>query len=194
VTYLGIMGPQDGVEHALRAAEIIIHQFGRNVGFLFMGDGDSGPSLRQLAADLQLTENVIFTGMVDGRELLRNLSASDVCVCPEPANGLNEYLTTIKAMEYMAMGKPIVAYDLQETRFSAGDAALYATPNDVHDFAMKILELLDDPARRDRMGRVGRQRVRNELAWRYSRARLLEAYDHVLADSTAPVRNSRSVN
>jgi glycosyltransferase involved in cell wall biosynthesis len=101
-----------------------------------------------------------------------------VCVSPDPANNLNEFHTMNKTMEYMAMGKPAVAFDLKETRVSAQGAAVYARPNDVSDLGTKLLELLDDPEQRAEMGRIGLERVKGELCWEHSQPALLAAYAH----------------
>jgi glycosyltransferase involved in cell wall biosynthesis len=103
---------------------------------------------------------------------------------------MNDKSTMNKIMEYMALGKPIVQFDLAEGRFSARDASLYAAKNDPRDMAAKIAELLDDPARRAAMGAYGRARVENELEWRYEVPKLLAAYDALGIDarrSHAPV-------
>jgi len=81
-------------------------------------------------------------------------------------------------MEYMYFALPIVAYDLRETRVSAQRAAVYASPNDEHDLAKRVGELLDAPADRAEMAKYGYSRVRESLAWQYSIANLLAAYDH----------------
>jgi glycosyltransferase involved in cell wall biosynthesis len=179
VTYAGLMAPQDGVDLALRAAHLIVHAHGRQgVAFLFVGDGDALGPMRALASRLNLTRQVRFLGRLAPEHMARYLAVSDVCIAPEPANGFNELHTMRKVFDYMAAGVPIVAFDLKETRYSAGNAALYARPNDVEDFAAKILDLLDDPCRRRQMGRAGAERSRRELSWEYGRARLLDAYAH----------------
>ena len=76
----------------------------------------------------------------------------------------------------MALGKPIVQFDLTEGRYSAQEASLYAKENDEIDLAEKIVALIDDPEQRRRMGEIGRQRVENELEWKYSAPILLDAY------------------
>ena len=113
--------------------------------------------------------------------MARYLSSADVCLAPDPKNPLNDVSTMNKIVEYMAMSRPLVSFDLVEARVSAGDAALYATPNDEREFARLIAELLDDPERRARMGALGRERVEQELSWEHSRRELLQAYETVLA-------------
>jgi glycosyltransferase involved in cell wall biosynthesis len=180
VAYLGVMGPQDGVDLALRAAHEVIHSLGRtDVHFTFLGKGDHTPTLQKLATSLGIDPWVEFTGRVTDTDLVRFLSTADVCISPDPSNGLNEFHTMNKTMEYMAMGKPVVAFDIRETRFSAAGAALYAEPNDVYQFASRIVELLDDPEARERLGRIGRERVEQYLSWDRTKPNLLDAYAHL---------------
>jgi glycosyltransferase involved in cell wall biosynthesis len=120
--------------------------------------------------------HVRFTGRIPDEDLLRYLSTADVCVNPDRVNEMNDKSTMNKIMEYMAVGKPIVQFDMTEGRFSAQEASLYAKANDPRDFAEKILELLADPERRRRMGEFGRRRMETELDWRFSREALLRAY------------------
>lgn len=177
VCYLGVMGPQDGVDYGLRAAAWIVHHQQRpDVHFTFIGKGDALPQLKQLTADLGLEPYVTFTGRVSDEDLVRYLSTADVCISPDPENGLNEYHTMNKTLEYMAMGKPQVAFDLAEMRVSAGDAADYARPNEIEDFGARVLALLDDPDRRAAMGACGRKRIEEELSWDHTHHHLLAAY------------------
>ncbi|MET0658671.1 MAG: glycosyltransferase, partial [Steroidobacteraceae bacterium] len=130
-----------------------------------------------------LDEYVTFTGRVDDATLFTVLSTADVCVNPDRFNEMNDKSTMNKIMEYMALGKPIVQFELTEGRFSAQDASLYARKNDSKDLADKLLLLLADPAMRERMGSYGRQRVINALSWDHEVPRLLSAYDAVLGRS-----------
>ena len=141
-----------------------------------MGDGEYLPVLRALARELQLDEYVNFTGWTQSKDIVRYLTVADIGLSPDPQNGLNEYSTTIKTMEYMTMGKAIVAFDLAETRFSAQGAALYARPNDVEDFANKIEVLLENEELRLTMGSIGRKRIEEELSWNHMKKNLLLAY------------------
>ncbi|HEX6818319.1 MAG TPA: glycosyltransferase family 4 protein, partial [Ktedonobacterales bacterium] len=182
--YTGVMGVQDGVDVAIRALDILVHRRGRcDVGLVLLGDGPDGARLRDLIHELHLDDYVEFTGFVSHDVVRRYLSTVDVGLCPDPQNGLNEYCTMIKTMEYMALGKPVVAFDLIETRFSAQDAALYATPNSYEDFASKIETLLADADLRKRMGEFGQQRVRNALSWQHSITELLRAYRILFPDA-----------
>jgi glycosyltransferase involved in cell wall biosynthesis len=180
--YVGIMGVQDGVEYALRALYELVYRRGRrDVGLILMGEGESLCMLQALAHELGLDEYINFTGWIPIKDVARYLSVADICLIPDPLNGVNEYSTMLKTMEYMAMGKPIVAFDLYETRYSAGEAALYAVPNLASDFANKIEVLLGDEALRCRMGTIGRRRVEEELSWEHSRKNLLRAYETCFA-------------
>ena len=181
--YVGMIHRQDGAEGALRAADWIVnHEGRRDITFAFLGKGDDVPRLKQLALELRLDDFVTFTGWVEGEEVVQSLCTADVGLSPEPQNGMNEYLTMIKVLEYMGLALPVVAFDLKETRFSAQDAAVYASPNDFVDFGRLILELLDDPEKRGRIGRRGRERMlEGGLTWDHSRQVLLGAYESVLA-------------
>src|SRR4029077_8955673 len=180
--YLGVMGPQDGVDYALRAIAYLRNEIGRtDTHFVFMGAGDAFDEMVALSADLGISDIVEFTGRVPDEFVQRCLSSADVCLSPDPKNPLNDVSTMNKVVEYMAMSRPLVSFDLVEARVSAGEAALYATPNDEREFARLIAELLDDPARRAEMGAPGRRRVEQELSWEHSRRQLLAAYDTLLA-------------
>ena len=148
----------------------------RDVSFTLIGAGDSFDDLRALARDLGLGEYVHFTGRIPDADVERVLATADVCVSPDPRNPLNDVSTMNKVLEYMACGRPIVAYDLREHRYSAAEGALYAEPNRTEDLAEKIAMLLDDPARRERMGEYNRRRFLEKMAWEYSAGELLRAY------------------
>jgi glycosyltransferase involved in cell wall biosynthesis len=180
VGYVGVMGKQEGIDHLLRAVEYIVKEMNRtDVQFGLVGGGTELEEMKALAAELEVDEFVTFTGRVPDQQLLEMLNTAEVCVNPDLANEMNDKSTMNKIMEYMALGKPIVQYDLKEGRFSAQEASLYAAKNDPIDMAQKIMNLLDDPEARDRMGRQGQRRVREELAWSYEAPKLLEAYDAI---------------
>jgi len=143
---------------------------------VIVGDGDSLPDLRYLAGQLRLNGLVEFTGFIPDRELLENLAAADICVDPDPSSPLNDVSTWIKVMEYMAYAKPIVSFDLKETRFSAQGAAIFVPPNDELAFARAIVLLMDDPELRRKLGTRGRERVENDLQWSVTGRKLLAAY------------------
>lgn len=194
VGYVGVMGKQEGIEYVLQAAHHIVHQLGRcDVHFGLVGGGTSLAEMERLAVELGVADHVTFTGRVPDADLLGMLNTADVCVNPDVANEMNDKSTMNKIMEYMALGKPIVQFDLTEGRFSAQEASLYAKRNDPIDMADKILELLDDPDRRRRMGDFGRQRVTNELEWRYEVPKLLAAYDALWPHSPPVGAGARGV-
>jgi glycosyltransferase involved in cell wall biosynthesis len=177
VVYLGTMGPQDGVDLFVRAARHVLDARPGQVRFIAVGGGNQVDGLRELARGLGLDEgDLVFTGRIPDPDVRRILSTADVAVSPDPANNFNEFCTMNKTLEYMAVGVPVVAFDLEETRVSAGEAALYAPPNEPAGLAERIGELLDDPILRDRMGTLGRARIAGELSWTRSSEQLLAAY------------------
>ncbi len=180
VGYVGVMGRQEGIDLLLAAVRRIVHELGRaDVHFGLVGGGTELDAMRALARDLGVADFVTFTGRVPDAELLAMLNTADLCVNPDRANDMNDKSTMNKIMEYMALGKPIVQFDLTEGRVSAGDASRYARPNDVADLADQILALLDDEPRRLVMGSIARDRVVSTLAWEHEAPRLLAAYERV---------------
>jgi glycosyltransferase involved in cell wall biosynthesis len=185
--YLGVMGPQDGVDYALRALARLRDEVGRiDWHAVFMGAGDRFEAMVALSHELGLSELVEFTGRIPDEDVLRYLSTADVCLSPDPLNPLNDVSTMNKIMEYMAMARPIVSFDLREAKVSAADAAVYAPDNDESAFARLIARLLDDPAERRRMGELGRARVTGPLSWEHSRAALIAAYEAAVSGRPAP--------
>lgn len=187
VGYLGVMGPQEGVDVLLRAVRHIVDGGRRDIRFMLIGGGSSLEDLKTLARDLDLEDVVEFTGRIPDEDLLTRLSACDVCVNPDPLNPLNDVSSMNKIVEYMALGRPIVQFDLKEGRASAGEASVYARPNDPAALAQATLDLLDDPARRARMGEAGLRAMRERLAWHHQIPSLLAAYRRALGARTAPV-------
>lgn len=178
VGYVGVMGTQEGIDYLLRAARIIVQEAGRkDVHFGLVGGGTELDAMKQYAAELGIADFVTFTGRVPDEPMLEMLSTADVCVNPDVANVMNDKSTMNKIMEYMALGKPVVQFDLTEGRRSALEASVYAKRNDEQDLAARILELLDDEERRRRMGEFGRRRVERELQWDHEAPKLLAAYD-----------------
>jgi glycosyltransferase involved in cell wall biosynthesis len=178
VGYLGVMGQQEGIDYLLRAIRRIVKDEAReDVHFVLIGDGPMLPAMREMADRIGIADYVTFTGRIPDNELLAILNTADVCVNPDVASEMNDKSTMNKVMEFMALAKPIVQFDLAEGRFSAGDASLYARRNDVDDFARSILILLNDPTMRARMGTFGRRRIEDELDWRHEAPKLLAAYD-----------------
>jgi glycosyltransferase involved in cell wall biosynthesis len=182
VGYVGTMSVQEGLDILLEVA-LHIKKMGRSdIHFTCIGGGPGLPVLRQMVVDKNLEDTVNFTGRVSDADLLEILSTADICVNPDKPCEMNDISTMIKIMEYMALGKPIVQFDLKEGRYSAQDASLYSDPkNQIPDFARNILWLVDHPEERNRMGEYGRKRVENELAWDYSVKNLLAAYERAFA-------------
>ncbi len=180
VAYLGVMAPQDGVDHLVRAARVMVRDHGRDdVAFTFIGAGDSFDELRALTRELGLESCCEFTGRVPDEQVERILSTADVCVSPDPKNPLNDVSTMNKVLEYMACARPIVCYDLREHRFSAGEGALYAEADVVEDLAAKIEQLLADAPLRARMGTYNRERFLSQMAWEHNAGNLLQAYERL---------------
>jgi glycosyltransferase involved in cell wall biosynthesis len=194
VGYVGTMSTQEGLDILLDVADHI-KRMGRNdVHFTCVGGGPGLVMLRQMVKDKNLLDTVTFTGRVSETELLDVLSTADVCVNPDKPCKMNDISTMIKIMEYMALGKPIVQFDLKEGRFSAQEASLYASNhNQVADFAANILWLLDHPEERKIMGEFGRRRVEKELSWEHSVENLIAAYGKVRKGSGDKLGNSKSV-
>jgi glycosyltransferase involved in cell wall biosynthesis len=182
--YLGEMCPQDGVDRLLYAIEHLVKTIGRrDTTFVLMGGGPALKELRALNHELGLEEWVTLMGRVSDYDLCRYLSTADVCFDPDPYTEWADQSTMNKIMEYMTFGKPIVAFDLTEGRFSAQEAAVYAEPNDVQEFAHLIDELLNDKQRRRAMGEFGRRRVEEKLSWRHSTPNLLKSYSSFISVS-----------
>jgi glycosyltransferase involved in cell wall biosynthesis len=184
IGYVGTISIQEGLDILLDVALCIKERGRRDIHFTCVGGGPGLAGLRQMVVDKDLGDMVNFTGRVSDEILLKVLSTADVCVNPDKPCEMNDISTMIKIMEYMALSKPIVQFDLKEGRFSAGEASLYASgQNMVLDFADKILWLLDQPEERRRMGEIGRHRVESKLAWKFSVKNLLEAYNRAFSQS-----------
>jgi glycosyltransferase involved in cell wall biosynthesis len=187
--YIGVMGPQDGVDIVIRAADIVVHELGRDdIAFTLIGSGDSFHHLVALRDELNLDGHVEFTGRAPDDLVARILSTADVGLSPDPKNPLNDVSTMNKTMEYMAFELPVVAFDLRETRVSAGDAGTYVTPNHVGEYAKAIADLMDDEPRRSLLGKRGRARVEEELAWSHQQRAYLDVYRTMAAGQMTPVR------
>lgn len=177
VGYVGVIGQQEGIDDLLQAVRYIVHDLGRrDIHFGLVGGGTALAEMRALAPKLGVQDYVTFTGRVSDTEMLALLNTADVCVNPDKCNDMNDKSTMNKIMEYMALGKPIVQFDLKEGRYTARQASLYAQPKDTSDFAEKIVALIDDAPKRAAMGSFGRERVVNELAWPHQVPQLLGAY------------------
>jgi glycosyltransferase involved in cell wall biosynthesis len=176
VGYLGVIGQQEGVEYILEAAKYI-RERENNVFWGIVGGGPHLDALRRKAHEMGLDDCVEFTGRVPDQQMLEYLNTADVCVNSDKYNSMNDKSTMNKILEYMALAKPIVQFDLTEGRYSAQEASLYARNNDAEDMAEKIIELLNDPEKRRRMGEYGRRRVIEELSWEHTSKALLEGYE-----------------
>ena len=189
VGYVGNMSVQEGLDILLDVALEIKKQGRCDVHFTCVGGGPGLAALRKIVEEEDLRDTVNFTGRIPDRDLLEILSTADVCVNPDKPCEMNNISTMIKIMEYMALCKPIVQFDLKEGRFSAAEASLYADPQrGARDFAARILWLLDHPEDRKNMGEIGRTRVEQELAWKFSVRHLLAAYDRVLSRDQSELR------
>jgi glycosyltransferase involved in cell wall biosynthesis len=183
--YIGVMGPQDGVDIVVRAADVIVHDLKReDIAFTLIGKGDCFDELVALRDELKLQGHVEFTGRAPDELVKKVMSTADIGLSPDPMNPLNDLSTMNKTMEYMAFQLPVVAFDLRETRVSAAEAAVYVKPTgdaaqDVRDYAQAIVDLIDDEALRARMSALGRARVEEELAWPYQEKAYLGVYDRL---------------
>ncbi len=179
--YIGVMGPQDGVDIVLEVADFVVNTLKRtDISFTLIGSGDCFDQLVASRDRLKLGDFVEFTGRVPDEDVREILSTADVGLSPDPKNSLNDVSTMNKTMEYMAFRLPVLAFDLRETRASAAEAGAYATPNDVEEMARLLIELIDDEPRRQTMGSAGRRRVEQKLAWSHQEPHYLSVYDRLL--------------
>jgi glycosyltransferase involved in cell wall biosynthesis len=182
ITYVGMMGPQEGIDILLRSVRYLAMEYKRNdFHVLMMGNGTVFEAMKDYAKELGISQRISFTGHVGYDRVMQGIASADVCLCPDPKTPLNDKCSLVKVVEYMSLGRPLVAFDLEEVRISAGDAALYARPNDEKDFAEKINLLLEAPNLRASMGEIGRERVLNFLTWEHSKQALYAAYDKAFA-------------
>jgi glycosyltransferase involved in cell wall biosynthesis len=189
VAYIGVMGPQDGVDLVLELADIVVHRLNRgDISFTLIGSGDCFNDLVAQRDSLDLGDFVKFTGRIPDSDVSAILSTADVGISPDPKNPLNDLSTMNKTMEYMAFGLPVVAFDLRETRVSAAEAGVYATPNDVEELARLLVELVDDKPRRESMSIAGRARIEHELAWGHQAPHYLGVYERLVSSSRRGAR------
>ena len=191
IGYVGVIGVQDGVDYMVRALHELRHRHGREdfVGVI-VGSGPALTDLKQLTTELELSDKVTFTGMVPFEEVPSLIASFDICLTPDPSNNYNDSCTTIKTMEYMALRKPTVCFRTTENEITAGDSAVYADDNDIADFAMAILRLMDDPRQRQQMGERARQRIDDGLTWQHQAKQLLRLYaDLHVTGTTSPAPN-----
>jgi glycosyltransferase involved in cell wall biosynthesis len=178
LVYIGVMGPQDGVDYLVRALYKLVHEVGRRDFFcLIIGHGEELEYLKTLSHDLQMEQFIRFTGFIPKADLIRYVSTADICLDPNPSSPLNDYSTWVKVLEYMAFCKPIISFDLKETRYSAGEAAVYVRPNDELEYAKAIAKLMDAPEQRKRMSEFGYNRMREHLSWEHVSKNLLKGYE-----------------
>jgi len=186
VGYVGIIGKQEGLEHLLEIADYIVRRKSRrDVKFAVVGTGPYHKSVVQKAKAMDLERYVQFFGWVPDSVMFEVLATADVCVNPEFRNEFTDKSTMIKIMEYMTFRKPIVQFYTTESEFTAGEAAISIRDNDVTKFAETILALLDDPERRQRMGRFGRERIEKHLNWQIQKQKLEAVYDQIMAGPKA---------
>jgi glycosyltransferase involved in cell wall biosynthesis len=192
VGYLGVMAEFDGVDHLIKVVhELVLNRARTDIHFCLIGSGPMVEGLKKSASDLNVQDYVEFTGRIPDTELIERLSSCDVCVDPDPLNPLNNKSTMNKILEYMALERPIVQYDLLEGKRSAGEASLYAEPDNIQDFATKIEILLANPDVRLQMGCVGLQRMLEQLEWKHQVPKLLNAYANAFQSTKKEFRPSK---
>lgn len=189
--YIGYMAKQDGIDHLFEA----LHHLDNDIGYrdwycVLIGTAEHPAMLKRMAERFGIADRVRFTGYMQAEQWVPLLSTADICVEPCPANPLNKISTMNKIMDYMALSKPTVAYDLDEHRVTAGPTALYAEPDNALDMARQFARLIEEPELRKQMGTAGRQRVEQELAWCHQKQRLLALYDKITVN-TATNNHSR---
>jgi glycosyltransferase involved in cell wall biosynthesis len=182
VGYVGVIGEQEGIDLLLESAQYIINTRD-DVQFAIIGGGTELEKLKILSSTMGITDYVNFYGRVDDEMLINILNTADVCVNPDKPTEMNNLSTMNKIMEYMALKKPIVQYELKEGRFSAQEASLYAS--NTKDFAEKIIWLLDHPEKRKEMGDFGYNRIINELSWDYESKKLISFYQGIFFSQNA---------
>ena len=193
--FVGGMGKQDGVDYLIKAVNYLRHNLKRTDFYcVLVGGGAEEQTLKQLVQEYELDEFVEFVGVLGGFDLCQYYSSMDICIDPDPLNSFNNHSTMIKMMEYMAFGKPIVAFDLHEHRVSAQDAAIYVPDNDWSEMAKVIEHLMDNPELQEKMGKYGRNRVLNSLTWEHSGAKLIEAYQYLFPNVPLPVNMSQMID
>lgn len=190
IGYMGVMGEPEGIDYLLRIIQyLVMEKNRRDMHFMLIGNGPAFEKLQFLSQELGITDFVEFTGFKTGKELLERLSSCDLCVEPSPQSAYNDKCTMNKILEYMALGKPIVQFDLIEGRRSAQSASLYAKPNDEREFAQKIIELVESPELRQKIGAEGQRRMEEILEWRHQAPKLLDAYAHLLMQPKGLMKN-----
>jgi glycosyltransferase involved in cell wall biosynthesis len=185
VGYLGVIGDHEGLNYLLQAVHHIVSERGRDdIKFLIIGSGPELPALQAMSTRLGIDHFVEFAGWLPDEQLICDISSCDLCVAPDEVNPMNDLSTMNKILEYMALEQPIVQFDLREGRVSAGEAAVYARPNDAIDLSAKILALIDAPEKRRRMAAIGRERIENTFAWHHQKPNLVACYASIFADGS----------
>lgn len=178
VTYVGVIGNQEGIDILLRIIHYITNEKGYgNIRFVIMGTGPHWNKMVELSREMQLEKWVTFTGYIPYKDFYEILATSDVCVNPEPSNEFTDKSTMLKIMDYMTFGKPIVQFKTVEGRVTAGDAAVYIEDNDEKAFAEALIALINSPAQRESMGAHGYARIRDILNWDKQKENLFKAYE-----------------
>jgi glycosyltransferase involved in cell wall biosynthesis len=191
IGYVGVMGKQEGIEYLIDAMDELVNQRGLDVGLALVGGGPEREALEKNVAQRGLSNCIRFYGRVPDEQLQSILSDADVCVNPDEVNEMNDLSTMNKIVEYMALGRPIVQFDVTEGRFSAREASLYARPNDARDLADKLAQLLSDPVRRAEMSAFGRRRFLDELCWDIQAEKLVAFYQSLIRPPAASARLGR---
>jgi len=180
VVYVGTIGNQEGIENLLEAVAYVIHQKGqKNIKFVIVGTGSNWCEMRDLSFKMNLQENVLFTGFIPYHQFYEYLATADLGVNPEHKNAFTDKSTMIKIMDYMTFGTPIVQFETREGKVSAGDAAVYVQGNQNDAFGEAIIQLLHNPRHRDKMGKIGYNRIFNEMSWNKQKLFLKQAYDYL---------------
>jgi len=175
ILYIGLMTVNDNIEVIVNAAnELINNRNKKDLHFVLIGDGDVRKKMEELAASYSITKNIEFTGIVNHDMVRKFLNVAEVCIAPDLPNGLNEYLTLVKVLEYMKTSKAFVAFKLKETMDFANGAGLYA--DDEADFASKIIYLLENPDVSATMGALGSKIINDNYLWSHSEEKLLNLY------------------
>ncbi len=180
--YIGVMGTTDGVENIIKAVDYLIKEKNiKDFYVILIGYGDEYDNHLSLISKLGLNDYVEMPGRLPDKEVKEILSTCDICLAPDPENGLNEFHTMNKIMDYMRFGKPIVSFNLKESIYSAGKAALYIKNNDIKQFAEAIITLMNNEELRNKMGEFGKEKVENKLTWEYSKNILLKSYKNIFS-------------
>ena len=176
LAYVGSIADQDGVDDIAEILALLKHRSpGLDVHLTVVGDGDARPALETALAESGVSEDVTITGWVTPDRVRALIQEADICVDPAPPTTLNQRSTMIKLTEYLALGKPTVAYDLLEARRTAARAARLVEPGDPAAFAEQIATLAEDSDQRAELSQRAHERGR-ELTWDRSERALIETY------------------